>query len=329
MTNRKTDAYDSRCCGLTGSAAYRADFKKLATAAYVTKADGPFYCRECLSAAIVRKCSDKDDHFAHKARLSPTGKSGSTVFHHQVRDEICGLLNAHFPEGQWRTEVALKTVDENDLRADIAGFFGKRTKETPAVAVEVQCSPYSPSYIRKKTAAYAASNVHVIWIVPLTDELGEEEFRPRRYELYLHTLNLGYVFYYEPGANGLLSPVHYGPAFRYIESKTFFDSDATEVTVGGYYLKYKTLKEPKPGDQIHIQELIARSFKSWKNPNNSRLDVPERKLMVCTQEKWWPKNEVEVWLKDKEELDDISKYLPYYDPDDENDQVGENEEAFM
>lgn len=329
MADRKTDAYDSRCSGLTCRVAYRSDLKTPALAAYVTKAVGPFYCRECLSEAIVRKCSDKDDHFAHKAQLSPTGRKGSSAFHHGVRDELCGILNAHFPDGHWRTEVALKVGAENDLRADVAGFFGKRSKDSAAVAVEVQCSPYSPSYIRKKTAAYAAAGVYVIWIIPLVSELGEEEFRPRRYELYLHMLNLGYVFYYEPRDQGLLTPVHYSPAFRYIEAATFFDTDAQEISVGGYYLKYKTLKYPKPGKKVLIQDLIAKCFKFWNNPNNGKLDVPERKLMASGQERWWPKNEVKAWLKDRRELDDIEKYLPYYAPDDENDEWDENEDAFM
>lgn len=320
IKSRKSEAYDSRCMGLVGGVAYVQGFKNTAGASYVRKQDGPFYCRTCLSEAVVRKCSDKEDHFAHKARLSPTGRKGNTDFHHQVRDELCAFLKDHFPEGHWQTEVAMKSSgDDSDLRADIAGYFGTRVRGVAPVAIEVQCSPYSPAYLRKKTAAYAELGVNVLWIVPLTAELGDEPFRPRRYELFLHTMYLGYVFYYEPGNKGLLTPVHYGPAFRYIEPKTFFGSDAQEVRAGDYYFKYKTLKNPGYTDQVPISELIPKTLNAWVNPNNNKLNIPQRKIMAVAQAKWWADNENKAWLKNNDWFRYVKIYLPDYQPDDEND----------
>ncbi|MBS1503207.1 MAG: hypothetical protein JST32_14155 [Bacteroidetes bacterium] len=320
-TNARTrDAYESRCPGLTGGIAYSNDLKTPVYAGQTTKAAGPFHCRVCLSAAIVRKCSDKDDHFAHKARLSPDGRSASTVFHHQVRDELCRVLEHQYPDGCWRTEVEMQVPGSHQkLRADIAGYFGTRRPGVLAVAVEVQCSPYSPAYLRKKTADYAALGVHVLWVVPLTSALGDSEFRPRRYELYLHTLYLGYVFYYEYGKGGLLNPVHFGPAFRYIEPKTFFDEEANEVATGDYYLKYKTLKLPSYGHPVLISDLVGRSLDTWANPHNNKLHIPERKIMALKQGKWWPDDEMQEWLKDNDWFRYARTYLPDYEPDDEYD----------
>ncbi|MBD1395126.1 hypothetical protein IDJ76_18625 [Mucilaginibacter sp. ZB1P21] len=322
---RKTEAYDSRCLGLVGGVAFVQGFKKTASADYVRKIDGPFYCRKCLSEAVVRKCSDKEDHFAHKARLSPAGRRGNTDFHHQVRDELCAILKAQYPDGAWRTEVPMSSAgDDNDLRADIAGYFGPRIKGVAPVAVEVQCSPYSPAYLRKKTAAYAERGVNVLWIVPLTAELGDEPFRPRRYELFLHTMYLGYVFYYEPGSQGLLTPVHYSPAYRYIDPKTFFDTEANEISTGDYWFKYKTLKNPRYTDQLPITDLVAKTLNAWVNPNNNKLNIPQRKIMGVTQAKWWPDDEYQEWLKNNDWFRYVKIYLPDYEPDDENDEFEDN-----
>lgn len=321
---KKTDAYESRCFGLVGGVALLADLKTLVNAGYVRKSDGPFYCRACLSEAIVRKCSDKEDHFAHKALVTPTGQNKDTAFHHGVRDELFGILKERFPLGNWKTEV--KIVDESlgTFIPDIAGYFGERNKAFPAVAVEVQLSPYSPSYIRKKTTFYAKKNIHVLWVVPLTRPLEKAVFRPRRYELYLHSMYLGYVFYYEPDKNGLLTPVHYGPAMRYIEPKTFFDENAEEQHVGNFYLKYKTLKEPKTGDEVFLADAVAKISGAWENPNNKRLNLPERKIMVTPQKRWWEKDENKQWLKENDWVAYARKYLPQYEPDD--DYMGEEAE---
>lgn len=325
---KKSDVYDSRCHGLVGGVALLADLKTAVTAAYVQKTDGPFYCRTCLSEAIVRKCSDKEDHFAHKALVTPTGLNKDTVFHHRVRDELFAILKERYPSGNWKTEVKIADDALGTFIPDIAGYFGERGKEFPAVAVEVQLSPYSPSYIKKKTDFYAKKNIHVLWIVPLIKPLENAVFRPRRYELYLHSLYMGYVFYYEPDKAGVLKPVHYGPAMRYIEPRSFFDENAEEQYVGDFYLKYKTLKEPKCGDELFIADAIAKVCSAWQNPNNGRLSVPERKIMATPQTRWWEKNEDKQWLKENDWIAYARRYLPHYEADDEFD-VDSSDDAFV
>lgn len=318
---RIADAYDSRCRGLVEGYAFRTDLKTEVSADHVTKANGPFYCPACLSEAIVRKCSDKDDHFAHKALLSPTANRTNTTFHHTVRDEICQSLKTLFPDGSWVTEKDIKGKDGETFRADVAGYFGKRVPGTPAVAVEVQLSPYSPRYIRKKTAFYENNNISVLWLVPLTKRLEDTVFRPRRYELYLHSMYLGCVFYYEPKEPGCLTPVHFGPAMRYIEEQSFFSAGGVEEHVGGYYLKYKTQKTPCFNEtrKVPLQELISKVLGPWENPNNNRLSLPARKIMSVAHRKWWADDENKQWLKDNDWVSYARRYLRAYEPDDESD----------
>jgi competence protein CoiA len=320
---RHSDAYQSRCFGLVPGIAFAENFKTRVGAEFSVKDDGPFFCPECLSEAIVRKCSDKDDHFAHKARMSPTAKKGDTKFHHMVRDEIFEVLKKHFPEGGWSTEKQMRknTPDENIFIPDISGYFGERGKTVPAVAIEVQCSSYTPAYIRKKTIAYEKKNVNVLWIVPLKKDLGGDEFRPRRYELFLHSMYFGYVFYYTPGDNGILTPIHYGPSFRFIDFKTFHDTNAEEITTGGYYLKYKTLKKPISSNKVAIYDLIPKSSVGWVNPNNKKLSIPTRQVLALDKKRWWSKDENKQWLKDNDAFQYFKTYNEDYNPDDEADLI--------
>lgn len=150
---KRSDAFESRCFGLVSGVALKNDLKTRVLASLSYKEDGPFFCPECLSEAIVRKCSDKEDHFAHIAEKSPTAKKGNTAFHDSVRDLLYKLLHEKYPDGGWKTELEMKSkLDGSILRPDICGYFGKRGKESPAVAVEIQCSSYTQRYIGKKNS---------------------------------------------------------------------------------------------------------------------------------------------------------------------------------
>ena len=76
----KSNAYESRFHGLARGVALLAGLKTPVNAGYVRKSDRPFYCRTCLSEAIVKKCSDKENHFARKALVTPTGQNKNTTF---------------------------------------------------------------------------------------------------------------------------------------------------------------------------------------------------------------------------------------------------------
>jgi competence protein CoiA len=301
--NKTSDAYDSRCYGLVGSPALKSDLRTKAFASDSLKANGPFYSQECLSEAVVRKCCDKEDHFAHYALKSPTGRRGDMVFHHSVRDELLQILKRHFPEGNWEKEKKIRIENGSHyIQPDLCGYFGPRSKESPAVALEVQISPYSPRYIRKKTEQYAQNNINVLWLVPLTKPLEKLMFRPRRYELFLHTNYLGYVFYYVPGDMGWLSPIHYSPAFRYIEERIFFDQSAQEQRAGGFYLKYKTQKIPNLGNKVAVHDLITKKIAEWQHPTNKNLNVSERKIMAVKGKKWWEADEDKAGLANDDEI---------------------------
>ncbi|WP_430410835.1 competence protein CoiA family protein [Kordia sp.] len=65
----------------------------------VTKTDGPFYCPETFEELIVRKCTEKRDHFAYKVRQSLVGNKESGL-HKDYKKEICTILQNKFPKGK-------------------------------------------------------------------------------------------------------------------------------------------------------------------------------------------------------------------------------------
>ena len=72
-------------------------------ASNATKADGPFYCPDTFDDLIIRKCTEKIDHFAYKSRLSPTANKESKL-HDDCKNEICNALKFAFPEGKWERQ---------------------------------------------------------------------------------------------------------------------------------------------------------------------------------------------------------------------------------
>ena len=73
-------------------------------ASEVTKKDGPFYCPDTYEELIVRKCIEKTDHFAYKARMSPVASKESGL-HKDCKDELLEALvmrirreEFHFPK---------------------------------------------------------------------------------------------------------------------------------------------------------------------------------------------------------------------------------------
>ena len=86
--DKQFDAKNSRCNGLLERKALRKNDNSFVYADKTAKSDGPFYCPECLSDVVIRKCSEKVDHFAHNVRQSPMLRKRDTELHSKCRDEI-------------------------------------------------------------------------------------------------------------------------------------------------------------------------------------------------------------------------------------------------
>jgi len=81
-------------------------------ASTTNKSEGPFYCPDTFEELIVRKCIEKTDHFAYKARLSPVGSKESDL-HKNCKDEILKILQEKLPDGKWAKEREDFKVDKS------------------------------------------------------------------------------------------------------------------------------------------------------------------------------------------------------------------------
>ena len=272
--------------GLSRRTAISLTTSKIIHADYATKKDGPFYCPECFSDAIVRKCKEKEDHFAHKGRSSILYKSGETELHNNCKDEILAQLKEVFPNGNWEKERPIKENKEKNLAALVPDLSG-RINNKPVV-IEIQRSFLNVNKIIHRTVEYTKRKVAILWIVPLKQDLGQELFRPRLFEKFLHSMYFSRTYYWRKGFGAKVIPTHFAYAERWIEEKTWFNIGNHEVrTEGGFWKQFKTIRQPIPSDLIDIAKDFEISMADEWQPDNEELKIPERLILKDKLKKWW------------------------------------------
>ena len=313
------DIYSSRCSGLAGQKARRKLDNQIVYADYATKSDGPFYCPVCLSDAIVRKCTEKVDHFAHSARQSPIIGKKDRFLHEQCQNEILEYLQKSFPLGKWEKERPIPKNEKygtKEVVPDISGRIG----DLP-IAIEVQISPYTINKIYDKLVEYQKRGVLVLYIIPLYKEIGEEVFRPRLFEKYLHSLYYGRVYYWTPNNNNKIVSAHFGRCTRWIEESTWFSEDGEECSGGGYYLTFRTIRKPLFGEQLDIVKDFKQIQRKEFIPVNAKKKIPTCSLFIDKQMKWWNKKE---YVIQKESIAESTELIEEYDPIDDYDEYSDD-----
>ena len=316
------DSKLSRCFGLSKKIAKKVSDNSSVYAGNVYKEHGPFYCPVCLSEAIVRKCTEMEDHFAHKARLSPTIKSKDQKLHNFCRDFLTEKLKKNFPDGRWLAERIIEENKEKDLKEikpDISGIINKKP-----IAIEIQLSPYTVNKIFKKLEEYKKRKIYVLYIVPLFEDLGEKAFRPRLYEKYLHSIYYGKVYYWSAKNPDIIFPVHFSPEKRYIPMTTWFDLDIKEErSSGGFTLAYKTLRKPSYGKPLEITKDFFVSERKYFKSKSEKKDIPECLIYKDNLPKWWDKDEYDKIFQEQKNIDkndDILNNYDFYDDYDDYDE---------
>lgn len=311
------DSKSARCIGLKYGFAVSEKTGKKVYRDNATKKGGPFYCPYCFSPAIIRKCTEKEDHFAHKPRLSPVLNSKDQALHTECKNSICKYLSEKYPNGNWMVERAIEEIPKignKRIIPDISGRFGDK-KGIP-IAIEVQKSAYTPNKIREKTEQYYKLGIYVLWIIPLKNNLGDDVFRPRLFEKYLHAMYYGRVYYWTPTHPNQLLPVHYSYTSRYIEPTSFYDENGEEQCFGGYNLIYKTIKKPNYTGYIDIAtDLIKIERPLFVNKKWSE-ELPACKIMMDSRKRWWSNNEKEEVIADMSNYsyqDDNEEFYDSYD----------------
>lgn len=244
---------------------------RVVSANRVTKDDGPFKCKNCGMEMVVRKCSNKRDHFAHKAKLTDVGYKDHSL-HDQCKCELFAELCKIPTKGKWGKEILIPAKGNVPaLKPDICG----RLYEKP-IAIEIQKSSYTPKFIMDKTRYYSERNIYVLWIIPLKNPIQNTEFRPRLYEKFLHTMYFGHVFYWYEGLGSKLLSVKYESVTRYIEDFEFYSEDGELQTGGGYNKFLKNIKMP-----LMKEVDIALDFITYERMENVHPKYKELSIDSC------------------------------------------------
>jgi competence CoiA-like predicted nuclease len=254
-------------------------------ASTTTKSEGPFYCPDTFEELIVRKCIEKRDHFAYKARLSPVGSKESDL-HKNCKEEILKLLQEKLPDGKWAKEredfKSDKSKGYKNVRPDLSGRINGK-----GVIIEIQASTLSINKILERTEQYSKRGAYILWIVPLLEELGKDDFRPRLFERFLHSMYYGRIYYWYEGDGLHLTTVHFGTSERYIEETHWFEEDGTEKNEGGYFKPYLRVKKPSYNRKINLLTDFRFENREKFEVENEKLSVPEAKIYVDNLQKWW------------------------------------------
>lgn len=253
------------------------------------KKDGPFYCPETLEELIVRKCYEKQDHFAFKARKSPVGAKESAL-HRGCIEEIRDALQAKYPNGNWLDERTLKAEEEKKLakvKPDISGRIDGK-----GIIIEIQASTLSIKKILHRTSEYTKRKAFILWIVPLEKELGSEIFRPRLFERFLHSMYYGRIYYWYKGLGTKLIPVHYGLAHRHIEVNEWYSEDGTYNSVGGYDKPYSRVKTPLFGPITDLTSFSTEN-RDFFELKNEKLSIPKSNIYKDNLAPWWKEKKKE------------------------------------
>ena len=239
---RLAEAEETGCYGLLSGLARNLHTNEEWHAETAYKADGPFFCPNCFSDVVIRKCAEKIDHFAHKSRLSLVLGIKQMALHDACTNEICSLLAYRYPNGKWEVERLIRKSEKCKTPVLIPDISG-RINHVP-IAIEVQISALTIPRIVQRTRGYARRGVALIWIVPLSEPLGTVPFRPRLYERYLHSIYFGRTYYWWAGQGLNVKPVHYGAATRHIEYREWF-ADGQQESAGDYVCTIQNYKNSR------------------------------------------------------------------------------------
>lgn len=206
------------------------------------------------------------------------------ALHNACTSEICETLVAKYPQGHWEVQRTIPERKDKGLSAvvpDISGRIGDQR-----VVIEVQASAMTIPKIIKRTTEYAKRGIPILWVVPLSTNLGDAPFRPRLYERYFHSLYFGRTYYWWAGLGISLKPVHYDTATRHIEYAEWYEGGDL-VSAGGFDRDYKTIKTPFYGQDVLIDEHFVKEFRASFTPDNEKKAVPACNIWRDTREPWW------------------------------------------
>lgn len=256
---------EQACEGLREGRALRAATGELVTSSSAAGENGRLVCPACFADVVARRCVDRRDHFAHAARPAPAAAGGESELHRACKAQLCAALAISHPAGRWAIERPIPSRPDDGLPRlvpDLSGRFG-----AVRVAVEVQASALGLPSILRKTQAYTRRGIHVLWVIPVAEAPDAVHIRPRLYERFLHSMYFGRAYYWWPGLQGKVVPIHHGAA--------------------RHAGRFKTIKTPMAAPAADVGQDFWPLLRAAFTPQNERKAVPACRLWIDGNRPWW------------------------------------------
>lgn len=227
-----------------------------------------YTCPNCGEEVILKQGRIVIHHFAHKPPTNCSWAKGETREHLLAKTVIRDAFRAKSYQAEFEAVVL---SEAGDRRADVL-----LTNDNGArVAIEVQHTPILYDAIERRTSAYSAVGVPVIWVGVLSNKMKEdaitvshgmqiEQYVIRPWEKWAHAYYFKKLWYIDPQAQnlwlGLFSDFDID-----VPISSWHNEYAEEQSSGGYSRiskKWKTLDlfGPKPLSEIQIS---LKPRKAW------------------------------------------------------------------
>lgn len=240
---------------------------------------GPeFRCPNCEQVVVLKKGRIKIAHFAHKPPTACTWASGETQAHMAAKR----FLREGFSTRGLTAQLEVPVLSSGgDRRADVLVTASDGVRR---VAIEVQHQPIDYDKIYRRTAAYIAAGVPVIWVAILNDTVWSDaeqsgrdwiisRFAPRPWQKWVHAYGLGELWFIDV-SSGKLWKGKFSASIIHVEHTSWYDSYGNEESAGGYdrYSKrWKTLTLSGPYDPATV--LMNSHYKpAWSGRDFSLPD---------------------------------------------------------
>lgn len=222
-----------------------ADLEGVTVAAYAAD-KGPIYrCPGCNELVTLKKGRIVIAHFAHKPPLTCSYAKGETREHMSAK---LSFLSCFREQGLVADVEQVVLSTQGDRRADV--LVSARPPSERKVALELQHQPIDLDQIERRTRAYVAAEIPVLWVPLLRPaiwddaEAGDGDEDEGNYYVQRYTAPpwqrwlAGYaeerpVWFYEPERN-VVWRAKLSPCSIYVPLTSYFESDGTEVESGGY-----------------------------------------------------------------------------------------------
>jgi competence protein CoiA len=249
---------------------------------------GPAYvCPNCKAPVILRKGRIVAHNFAHKPPVTCSWASGETQAHLKAKK----ALRDGFAARGHRVEVEAPVLSvAGDRRADVLVYDPTNGRR---FSIEVQHQALDFDAIDRRTRAYMAVGVPVVWVALIKAEAlaGAEttpaglvisRYAPRPWEKWAHAYGMGALWFIEPESGQLWRGVMKEHLIE-VPYSSWYDSYGNEESAGGYTRhskKWRELHLTGPHEPAAVMiEPFARS--AWSGKAFSLPGGPAAKLAAA------------------------------------------------